>query len=51
MLSRHVPHRMPEDPFLPVERRLHPTPLLTQSLRASLQLCQPPGLLQCCAQV
>lgn len=51
MLSRHVPHRMPEDPSLPVERRLHPTPLPTQNLRASLQLQQPLGLLKCCAQV
>lgn len=51
MLSRHMPHKMPEDPSLPVERRLNPTPLLTQSLRASFQLCQPPGPLECHAQV
>lgn len=43
MLSQHMPHKMPEDPSLPVDRRLHPTPLLMQSLRASLQLCQPLG--------
>lgn len=42
MLSQHMPHKMPEDPSLPVERRLHPTPLLMQSLRASLQLSQAP---------